>query len=73
MRAYVFTDEALSKHAGRFVWLDVDVEKKENAALRTRYPMPALPTYFILEPDSGKVLYRWVGGATVAQLDRFLE
>lgn len=73
MRAYVFTDKALARHAGRFVWLDVDVERNENAALHDRYPIAVLPTYFILDPDSGTVLYRWVGGATVVQLDHFLD
>ena len=73
MRAFVFTDKALAGQAGRFVWLEIDTEKKENAELRTKFPMPALPTYFVLDPVTEKVVLRWVGGATVAQLDGILE
>jgi tetratricopeptide (TPR) repeat protein len=73
MRAYVFTDEALRKHAGRFVWLEIDTEKKQNAPFRTQFPVPALPTYFIVDPTTEKVVLRWVGGATVPQLEKLLE
>ena len=32
MRAFVFTDRTLTRHAGRFVWLSLDMEKAQNAA-----------------------------------------
>jgi tetratricopeptide (TPR) repeat protein len=73
MRAYVFTDAALARHAGRFVWLEMDTEKKENAAFRTRFPVVALPTFFVVDPATEKVALRWVGGATVPQLEGILE
>jgi len=73
MRAYVFTDSALARQAGRFVWLDLDVERKENASFRSRYPIVALPTYFVVDPRDERVLLRWVGGATVAQLNGLLD
>jgi len=73
MRAFVFTDKSLTRHAGRFVWLEIDTEKARNAALRKQLGVPALPTYFILDPASEKVALRWVGGFSVAQLDRLLD
>ena len=73
MRAFVFTDESLTRHAGRFVWLEMDTEKKQNAALKQRLGVPALPTYFVMDPVSERVALRWVGGFTVAQLDRLLD
>ena len=73
MRAFVFTDETLARHAGQFVWLEIDTEKAKNAPFRERYPIPALPSYFVLDPAAERVALRWVGGATVAQLDRFLD
>src|SRR5262245_9331535 len=71
MRANIFTDPALAKHAGRFVWLAIDGEKAVNAAFRRRYRIPAYPTYFVIDPVNGEVLIRWVGSASVAQLDQF--
>ncbi len=73
MRAFVFTDKSLTRHAGRFVWLEIDTEKKQNAALKKQLGVPALPTYFVMDPASEQVTLRWVGGFTVAQLDRLLE
>src|SRR3970282_1524203 len=70
MRANVFTDKALSKHAGRFVWLAIDGEKAVNAEFRRRYRVPAYPTYYVIDPVGGEVLVRWVGSASVAQLDQ---
>ncbi len=73
MRAFVFTDESLTRYAGRFVWLELDTEKKENAAAKKRLGVVALPTYFVVDPSDGSVAMRWVGGATVKQLSRFLD
>ena len=37
MRANVFTDKALGRYAGQFVWLSLDVEKAENAPYKKKY------------------------------------
>jgi tetratricopeptide (TPR) repeat protein len=73
MRAYVFTDPTLTRHAGRFVWLEIDTEKARNAALGRRLGVSVLPTFFVVDPADGRVALRWVGGFTVAQLDRLLD
>jgi tetratricopeptide (TPR) repeat protein len=73
MRAFVFTDTSLARHAGRFVWLAIDSEKAKNAPFRKRYQVRALPTFYILDPADGKVAVKWVGSMTVPQLERMLE
>lgn len=73
MRAFVFTDRSLTRHAGRFVWLEIDTEKQQNAAVKKRLGVPALPSYFVMDPVREQVVLRWVGGFTVAQLERILE
>ena len=72
MRAFVFTDKALAGQAGRFAWLEMDTEKAKNAVLRTRFPVEALPTFFIVDPVDEKVALRWVGGATVPRMLKLL-
>jgi tetratricopeptide (TPR) repeat protein len=72
MRAFVFTDKALQRHAGQFVWLSLDVEKAENAPYKKKYGADALPTFFVVDPKTEKVALRWVGGATVPQLQKIL-
>ncbi|MEO8349218.1 MAG: thiol reductase thioredoxin, partial [Acidobacteriota bacterium] len=72
MKAYVFTDKALGRYAGQFVWLSLDVEKAENAPYKKKYGVDALPTFLVLDPKTEKVALRWVGGASVPQLVRIL-
>jgi tetratricopeptide (TPR) repeat protein len=74
MRAYVFTDQALAKHAGQFVWLSIDTENAKNAAFIEKYPVKAWPSFYVIDPATEKVALRWVGGATVPQLEKlFLD
>src|SRR5262245_25043920 len=70
MRAFVFTDKALAKHAGQFVWLSIDTEKKQNADFSQRYPIRAWQSMYVIDPDKETIVLRWVGGATVTQLDK---
>src|SRR5262245_47576521 len=70
MRAFVFTDQALAKHAGQFVWLSIDTEKKQNADFSRKYPIRAWPSMYVIDPETETIVLRWVGGATVSQLDK---
>lgn len=72
MKAYVFTDKALQRHAGQFVWLSLDVEKAQNAPYKKKYGADALPMFFVVDPKTENVALRWVGGATVPQLQKIL-
>jgi tetratricopeptide (TPR) repeat protein len=73
MRAFVFTDPALARHAGQFVWLSIDTEKPGNAPFLTKFPVEAWPSFFVLDARKEKVALRWVGGATVFQIEKILE
>jgi tetratricopeptide (TPR) repeat protein len=73
MRAFVFTDRALARHAGQFVWLSIDTEKPGNASFLTKYPVEAWPSFFVLDAEKERAALRWVGGATVGQVEKMLE
>ena len=73
MRAFVFTDKALGRQAGRFVWLSVNTEKRENAAVLGKFPVKVWPSFFVIDPATEKIVFRWVGGATTPQLLRILD
>ena len=72
MRAFVFTDKALGRQAGQFVWLSIDTEKPSNAAFLQKFPVQVWPSFFVVDPASEKIALRWVGGATVPQLEKIL-
>ncbi|HVG25411.1 MAG TPA: tetratricopeptide repeat protein, partial [Thermoanaerobaculia bacterium] len=59
-------------YAGRFVWLSINTEDAKNAAFLKRYPIPALPTLLVLDAKRDTVTSRYVGGATVPQLQKLL-
>jgi tetratricopeptide (TPR) repeat protein len=73
MRAFVFTDRALRRRAGQFVWLSIDTEKQGNAPFLTKFPVEAWPSFYVLDPATEKVSLRWVGGATVRQVEKILD
>ena len=70
MRATVLTDAALTKHAGRFVWLSIDTEDAKNAAFLDRYPWEAVPTFEVIDAKADRVAYSWIGAVDAAELAR---
>jgi tetratricopeptide (TPR) repeat protein len=73
MRAFVFTDKSLERRAGQFVWLSIDTEKASNAPFLAKFPVEAWPSFFVIDPRTEKAALRWVGGATVGQVDKILD
>ena len=73
MRSTVFPDDALAPEAGRFVFFAWDTEKAQNAGLKKKYPVQALPSFFVVDPATETPALRWVGGATVPQMRRILD
>jgi tetratricopeptide (TPR) repeat protein len=73
MRAFVFTDKALERYAGRFVWLSVDTENAKNADFLKKYPINVWPTLLVVDPAKEHVTLRYAGGATVGQLSKLLD
>lgn len=73
MKSYVFVDPALRKWASRYVWLAVDTEKPSNAAVTAKYAQSAWPTFVVIDPKTETVRARWLGSASLAQLDQFLD
>jgi hypothetical protein len=73
MKAFVFTDKALARRTGQFVWLAIDTEKAGNAAFLSKFPVEVWPSFFVIDPASEKIALRWVGGTTVPQLQKILD
>jgi tetratricopeptide (TPR) repeat protein len=73
MKAYVYTDRALTSRAGQFVWLAIDTEKAANAAVVEKFPVGAWPSFFVVDPRSETLLVRWTGGGTAEQMSALLD
>ncbi|MEO5987916.1 MAG: thioredoxin family protein [Candidatus Eisenbacteria bacterium] len=73
MRAFVYTDPSLRRHAQQFVYLDLDTEKARNAGFRQKHKVEAYPTLFFIDPVKERITKRWLGGLTVSQLHVLLD
>lgn len=68
MKSYVFTDPALAPLADKYVWLAIDTERESNAAFVAKFTHEALPTLWLVDPDTEQVVWRWTGTLTATEL-----
>ena len=73
MRAFVFTDPALTSRAGQFVWLELNVDDERNAAHRERLSVEVMPTFYVVNPADESVVMRREDGMSVAETMAFLD
>src|SRR5574340_391157 len=72
MRAFVLSDPALASQAGRFVWLELNTDVTANEPALRKHEADAMPTFFVVDPQTETVVLRWVGSFTVPQAEAFL-
>jgi tetratricopeptide (TPR) repeat protein len=73
MRSYVFSDASLDVLSARFVWLALDTERADNAAVVTRLRVKVLPTLFVIDPTSERPRIAHEGSLTAPEFARLLE
>ena len=73
LRSYVFPDPSLQRFSSRFVWLSLDTERDENAAVVSRLNVHVLPTLYVIEPASEKPVVAWPGSLTAPELADLLD
>jgi len=72
MQSYVFSDRSLAPLAERVVFASLDTDRDESAAFLARYAVDAWPTFFMLDPGTGRVLAQWQGAASTAEMRAFI-
>jgi predicted Zn-dependent protease len=72
MQSFVITAEHLPGASDDFVFLAIDTERESNATLLKQLPVGVWPTFYIVDPKDRRVVGRWLGAASPAQLRRFL-
>lgn len=70
MRSSVYTDKALARNAGRFVWLSIDTENRRNDLFQQKFPLQDLPAMYIIDPADETLAGRWTGAKTVPELEK---
>src|SRR5260221_11858322 len=72
MRAEL-ADTALARHAGRFVWLELNFDSPANKDFLVRHVIAGTPTLFVLDPADERITATHVGGLALPALERFLD
>ena len=73
MKSYVFPDAQLARLAQEYVWLAIDSEDASNADVLARFPASSLPTLWVIDPATERAALKWIGSATVAELEGLLD
>jgi thioredoxin-like negative regulator of GroEL len=58
---------------GQFVALSLDTERAKNEQFLREYPVAVWPTFYLIDAQTRAVRGRWLGGASPAQLRRWLD
>jgi len=69
----VLASPDLARYAGQFVWLELNYDQEENRAFLTEYGAAATPTFFVIDPQDGKVTATQTGAMSLAELTQFLD
>ena len=63
----------LARYAGQFVWLELNFDKAENRAFFAKYGAIGTPTFYIIDPRSGRVTATQVGAMSLTEFTQFLD
>ena len=73
MQRFVMADPGMKPVADAVVWASVETETEKNKPVVEQYPLDVWPTFLIVDPQSEKVLGRWLGSASVQDLRAFVQ
>ena len=66
-------DPSLVRHAGRFVWLELDFDNPVNQGFIARHGVAYTPTLFVIDPVDERPAATHIGGMALPELTRFLR
>ncbi len=72
MRSFVFPDAGLRPAKDAVVWLSVETEAPKNREVVEKFPADGLPTFLLIDPDTEKVIGRWLGTSSVNEMRQFV-
>jgi len=73
MQHYVLNDPALAPLGDRVVLVELDTDKAENAGFLEKYSVNVWPTFFVIDPATGKATGLWPGSASVNEFRAFVQ
>jgi len=65
-------DASLARYAGRFVWLELDFDRRANQPFIARHGVTYTPSLFVIDPSDERTTAMQLGGLTLPELQQFL-
>jgi len=66
-------EPSLVEHAGRFVWLELNLDQPANRAFLTSHQVKFTPTFFVIDPVTEQATATHFGSMSTEELTRFLD
>jgi tetratricopeptide (TPR) repeat protein len=63
----------LTRYAGQFVWLQLNFDEATNHMFFAKYGAISTPTFYILEPKTGRVTASQTGAMSLTEFKQFLQ
>jgi thiol-disulfide isomerase/thioredoxin len=73
MQRYVLSDPGMRPLAQEVVWSAVETETEKNKPVVDKFPVDSWPTFLVVDPDTEKVLGRWLGSGSVQEMRAFVQ
>jgi thiol-disulfide isomerase/thioredoxin len=73
MQRFVLSDPGMKPVANEVVWTAVETETEKNKPVVDKFPVDSWPTFLIVDPDTEKVLGRWIGSGSVQEMRAFVQ
>jgi len=73
MQRYVLSDAGMKPVADQVVWAAIETETEKNKPVVSMFPLDAWPTFLIVDPESEKVLGRFLGSGSVQEIRGFVQ
>src|SRR6478735_2367547 len=71
MQRFVFVDPGLKAVKDTVVWVAIETETEKNRDFTDKYPVEGLPTFLLVDPNTGEVAGRWLGSGSVNEMRAF--
>lgn len=63
----------LAGYAGQFVWLELNFDKAGNHTFLAKYGAISTPTFYVIDPQDGKVAAGQAGAMSLSEFKQFLD
>ena len=63
----------LAAYTGQFVWLELNFDEAQNHEFLAKYGAIGTPTFYVVDPEDGKVTASQVGAMSLSEFQEFLH